>query len=188
MRPYTGSKSRSRVAQFGSPLCRQTPGCGGAAFTSPRRRPVEARPSELALHGLIPAAGNGFRFGSDMPKQYLSLHGRPVLLHSIERLRRHFDLTSMSVVIAHDDHWFEEKIGTRADVTLLRCGGATRAESVRNALDHLGGIASPDDWIIGDDAVRPCIDHAASRRLREELADDPVDDAVAVETERDKDH
>ena len=115
-----------------------------------------------------------------MPKQYLSLHGRPVLLHSIERLRQHFDLTSMFVVVAQDDHWFEEKIGAQTNVTLLRCGGATRAESVRNALEYLRDIAAPDDWIIVHDAVRPCIDRAASTRLREELADDRVGGFLAV--------
>ena len=134
----------------------------------------------MAFHGLIPAAGNGFRFGSDLPKQYLSLHGRPILLHAIERLRRHFDLTSMSVVVAHDDHWFEEKIGALPNVTLLRCGGATRAESVRNALERLGDVAADGDWIIVHDAVRPCLDSAASTRLRVELADDPVGGFLAV--------
>ena len=96
----------------------------------------------MALHALVPAAGNGFRFGADTPKQYLPLNGTPVLQHSLDRLRAHFPLHRTYVVLARDDHWFEQAITIGDDVSLLRCGGATRAESVRNALECLEGVAS----------------------------------------------
>ena len=134
----------------------------------------------MKFHGLIPAAGNGFRFGSDTPKQYLTLRGKPVLQHAIERLQSHFALARTFVALAGDDHWFEERIGTRVGLSILRCGGATRAETVRNALGRLEDVAAPDDWIVVHDAVRPCLTADASRRLQDELAGDRVGGFLAV--------
>jgi 2-C-methyl-D-erythritol 4-phosphate cytidylyltransferase len=64
-------------------------------------------------------------------------------------------------------------------VTPLRCGGVTRAQSVRNALEHLQHIDA-DDWVVVHDAVRPCLDRDASLRLQDQLADDDVGGFLAV--------
>lgn len=133
----------------------------------------------IAYHALIAAAGNGFRFGSSLPKQYLLLQGKPVLQHALDRLTASFPLTTTSVVLAPDDHWFDDAIVVGDNVKVLRCGGATRAESVRNALAALQP-ATPDDWVVVHDAVRPCLDGAASLRLLRELADDEVGGFLAV--------
>jgi len=133
----------------------------------------------MAYHALVPAAGNGFRFGAEMPKQYLPLRGKPVLQHTLDRLQAHFTLARTYVVLAPDDHWFEQAIAVPSNVTLLRCGGATRAESVRNALERLVDVAA-DDWIVVHDAVRPCLDREESLRLQRELADDEVGGFLAV--------
>jgi 2-C-methyl-D-erythritol 4-phosphate cytidylyltransferase len=133
----------------------------------------------MSYYGLIPAAGNGFRFGADVPKQYLLLNGIPVLQHSLDRLRAGFPLRHTYVVVAPDDHWFEQKIAADSDVTALRCGGRTRSESVRNALAQMRGVES-DDWIVVHDAVRPCLGRAESARLQQELAGDGVGGFLAV--------
>ena len=133
----------------------------------------------MTYYALVPAAGNGFRFGAGIPKQYLPLHGKPVLQHALDRLRAHFPLRRTFVVLAPDDHWFEESIVVPDGVTLLRCGGATRAESVRNALERLESVEA-DDWIVVHDAVRPCLDRDESERLQRELADDDVGGFLAV--------
>jgi len=133
----------------------------------------------MAFHALVPAAGNGFRFGAGIPKQYLPLRGKPVLRHALDRLHAHFPLRRTYVVLAPDDHWFEETIGVPENITVLRCGGATRAESVRNALARLEDVAS-DDWVVVHDAVRPCLDRDESLRLQQALADDDVGGFLAV--------
>ena len=46
----------------------------------------------MAYYALIPAAGNGFRFGAPMPKQYLMLNGMPVMQHALNRLQAYFPL------------------------------------------------------------------------------------------------
>lgn len=128
---------------------------------------------------LIAAAGNGFRFGAGQPKQYSLLHGRPVLQHSMERIASGLVPAITYVVIAPDDPWFDAAIGEQPGVTVLRCGGATRGASIRNALDAMGDAAS-DDWVVVHDAVRPCIDRASLVRLQSELADDPVGGLLAI--------
>ncbi len=133
----------------------------------------------MRYHVVIPAAGNGFRFGSPVPKQYLSLAGRPVLQHAIDRMTAGFDGSPIYVVVATDDHWFEHSIARQDHVKVLRCGGASREQSVRNAIANLTGAAD-DDWIVVHDAVRPCIDVAATSRLTAELRDDPVGGLLAI--------
>lgn len=130
-------------------------------------------------HALIPAAGNGFRFGSSLPKQYLPLCGKPVLQHALDRLSTSFSLRATYIVVAPDDHWFDEAIVVGENVRVLRCGGATRAESVRNALEVLPPVGQ-DDWVVVHDAVRPCLDEPSSHRLQHELADDPVGGFLAL--------
>jgi len=133
----------------------------------------------MRYHALIPAAGTGSRFASDVPKQYALLEGKPVLWHSIERLAEGLPLHRTCVAVAVDDPWYDRAIGVRDGVTVLRCGGATRAETVRNALAAFSDVAS-DEWIVVHDAARPCIDAASLGRLQRELAADPVGGILAI--------
>jgi 2-C-methyl-D-erythritol 4-phosphate cytidylyltransferase len=126
----------------------------------------------MHYYAVIPAAGNGSRFRGDSPKQYWMLRDKPVLLHSIERLAAAISLAKTYVAIAAQDRWFDQAIGANSGATVLRCGGATRGETVRNALTALVD-AGDDAWILIHDAVRPCIDSASLLRLRQEPADVP---------------
>ena len=130
-------------------------------------------------HALIVAAGTGSRFASEIPKQYALLDGKPVLQHAIDRLAAGFPVNEIGVAIAPGDRWYEQAIGEQNGVRLLRCGGKTRAETVRNALAALAAAAS-DDWIVVHDAARPLVDAASLVRLQCELADDDVGGLLAV--------
>ena len=138
--------------------------------------------AKIAPHrfALIPAAGGGVRFGGTVPKQYTLLGGVPVLKHAIEGLRGALELDALFVVLMADDRLYAERVGSIPGVELLACGGATRAESVRNGLAAIGRRARADDWIIVHDAVRPCIDAATLRRLVHELQDEPVGGLLAL--------
>ncbi|HEY5365978.1 MAG TPA: 2-C-methyl-D-erythritol 4-phosphate cytidylyltransferase [Casimicrobiaceae bacterium] len=133
----------------------------------------------MRIYALIPAAGNGVRCGGDAPKQYGPLRGKPLLMHSIERLVAALPLHHTYVAIAPGDLWCEAAVGTHANTTLLRCGGATRAETVRNALALLTDAAD-DDWVLVHDAVRPCVEAVALRRLQQAVADDAVGGLLAL--------
>lgn len=125
---------------------------------------------------LIPAAGTGSRFGNGRPKQYLDLLGKPMLAHSIEVLASHPRISSVSVVIAPSDTWFQkfDWDGSTVKLQFLRVGGATRAQSVANGLRALGDDVGEDDWVLVHDAARPCI----SRELLDWLIDGVGDDAI----------
>jgi 2-C-methyl-D-erythritol 4-phosphate cytidylyltransferase len=133
----------------------------------------------LRYHAIIPAAGNGSRFSAESPKQYWLLEGKPVLQHAIDRLVAVFPLHRTYVALAIHDTGFDGAIGPRDGVTVLRCGGKTRAQTVRNALEALPDV-TPDDWVLVHDAVRPCIDAASLLRLKDELANDSVGGFLAV--------
>lgn len=133
----------------------------------------------MPYDALIPAAGVGRRFGGATPKQYWMLEDKPLLLHSIERLAAGLPLRQIYIAIAPGDGWFDEVIGARPGATVLRCGGATRGETVRNALLAIAH-SRDDDWLAVHDAVRPCVDRASLLRLQEELADDETGGLLAM--------
>jgi 2-C-methyl-D-erythritol 4-phosphate cytidylyltransferase len=134
----------------------------------------------MKLYVIVPSAGEGARFGGDTPKQYARLAGRPVLAHTLERLTTVLRPNGLVVALAPDDVQYELMLGTRAGISPLRCGGATRAETVRNALEALAPRCAAGDYVIVHDAARPCVPAEALVRLLRELADDPVGGLLAV--------
>ena len=138
---------------------------------------AERAPRRFAL---IAAAGGGARFGGGVPKQYAPVAGVPLLRRAIESLFGAVVFDAVFVVLAPDDALYAERIGAIHGVEPLRCGGATRAESVRNGLAAIGRRAEAEDWILVHDAARPCIDVATVHRLLRELEGEPVGGLLAV--------
>ena len=130
--------------------------------------------------GLIPAAGKGSRFGGELPKQYQPLRDRAILAYAIDALALQTPLSRVYVVHAEDDHRCVQVTGTGYRIATMPCGGASRAESVRNGLASLRGELSDDDWVVVHDAVRPCLPKDALRRLLYEVGDDPVGGLLAI--------
>ncbi|MGD8546850.1 MAG: 2-C-methyl-D-erythritol 4-phosphate cytidylyltransferase, partial [Thiohalophilus sp.] len=56
---------------------------------------------------VIPAAGIGKRMGSEIPKQYLELHGRTIILHALDRLLSHPSIHGAVVALSRHDGWWE---------------------------------------------------------------------------------
>jgi len=132
------------------------------------------------LVALIPAAGGGSRFGTSLPKQYADLAGQPLVARAIERLALSLDLDATYVALAPDDRFYEGLVGPRPGVVTLHCGGASRAETVANALEALAEDCAASDWILVHDAARPCVPRDALTRLVAELADDAVGGLLAI--------
>ena len=130
--------------------------------------------------GLIPAAGKGSRFGGELPKQYQSLIGRALLSYAVDALAAQTPLTRVYVVHAQDDRRCVQVTESGYRVATLACGGATRAESVRNGLSSLRGELTDIDWVLVHDAVRPCLPQDALQRLLHEVGDDPVGGLLAI--------
>ena len=129
---------------------------------------------------LIPAAGDGRRFGGDRPKQYADLAGKTLLACTLARLSSALALDAIFVALAPDDAYYRTLVGAQEGVATLYCGGATRVETVANALAALASRCVGDDWILVHDATRPCVPADALLRLVDELADDPVGGLLAI--------
>ena len=129
---------------------------------------------------LVPAAGGGSRFGAELPKQYATLARRPLLARTLDRLEAGLPDARLVVALAPDDDHYDRIVGTRPGVDVLRCGGATRAATVANALAALAPRLAPDDWVLVHDAARPCVPEDALRRLVTELAHDTVGGLLAI--------
>ena len=62
--------------------------------------------ADAGLWCVVPAAGRGARVGGETPKQYLSIAGKPLLLHTLERLAAHPRIAGLMVVLAADDAYW----------------------------------------------------------------------------------
>lgn len=113
---------------------------------------------------LIVAAGRGMRAGGQIPKQYRTIGGIPVLRRSIDAFLSHPDVDWVQVVIAPDDSIYAD-VAPQNDEALLApvTGGATRQESVRLGLRALAATA-PDRVLIHD-AARPFVPAAVIARV-----------------------
>jgi len=126
-----------------------------------------------ACIALIVAAGRGARFGTDIPKQYLSLAGQSVLRRSVEAFRRHPLVTGVRVVISPEHREMYDAAVAGLDLPEPIAGGASRQDSVRNGLEALKQAGGPDLVLIHDGA-RPLVDAATISRVVEALADAPA--------------
>jgi 2-C-methyl-D-erythritol 4-phosphate cytidylyltransferase len=105
---------------------------------------------------------------SAIPKQYLPLLGRPVILHTLERLCAHARIQGVVVGIAREDRHWPSLVAElrRLPKFLGTCpGGETRAHTVLNGLKELMKYAKPNDWVLVHDAVRPCLRHGDIDKL-----------------------
>ena len=103
---------------------------------------------------LIVAAGRGQRFGTDVPKQYLSLGGEPILRHALRAFCRHPGLSGVWAAIHPDDQAAFAAAAAGLPVTMV-FGGAARQESVRLGLEAMAA-ANPDAVLVHDGA-RPMV-------------------------------
>ncbi len=135
---------------------------------------------------LVPAAGSGVRMGDALPKQYLPIAGRPLIHYALATLCAAPRLERVFVVLAAQDEAWDKQWRTLDHaifgdkLVALRCGGATRADSVLNGLQHMAEIAHADDWVLVHDAARPCLSPAQLDALIDEVGDDAVGGILAV--------
>ena len=120
---------------------------------------------------VLVAAGEGRRLGSDRPKAFVALGGRPLLAESLERLDRSDWIDS--IVIVAPAGWEEPTILLAEELVASKVGavvtgGATRAESVRAGLEE---VAVDAIAIIVHDAARPLVDDSVLERVLAPLAE-----------------
>jgi 2-C-methyl-D-erythritol 4-phosphate cytidylyltransferase len=114
---------------------------------------------------------------SSCPKQYLHLHGKAILQHTLERLNLP-EIAGIVVPVAKDDSYWDT-LTLPQSVTRVN-GGTERCHSVLNAMQALHQYAQADDWVLIHDAARPCVRQADIQKLMTTLANHPVGGLLAV--------
>lgn len=106
-------------------------------------------------HAIIVAGGKGSRFGSDTPKQFLPLAGKPVLMHTIEKFAACHGTHITVVLPAQFIEWWNDLCKEYGFTIRHRVvtGGDSRYASVKNALDTTK--ANDADLVAIHDGVRP---------------------------------
>lgn len=136
------------------------------------------QPSQARCFALLPCAGTGSRAGTAGPKQYEPLLGVPLVLHTLAAFQAVGRIERVLVVVSPVDRFLSID---DPQVTLARCGGASRAESVFNGLQALlDGGARADDWVLVHDAARCLITPAQIDALIDACQDDPVGGLLAL--------
>lgn len=110
--------------------------------------------------------------GSDTPKQYLPLLGKPLIQHTIDIFSSHPSITQVYVLLAAGDSH------VLSGCQPLYCGGGTRAATVLNGLQCLS--LGQKDWVLVHDAARPCLSVETLNRMLEALEEDAVGGLLAV--------
>jgi 2-C-methyl-D-erythritol 4-phosphate cytidylyltransferase len=107
-------------------------------------------------YALVVAGGKGTRIPGTLPKQFLPLNGRPILLHTLDAFHRYNTQLPVVLVLPADDRdtWVRitQEHQVHNSITLVD-GGETRFQSVRNGLAVLSG----DGLVAIHDGVRPLI-------------------------------
>ena len=140
-----------------------------------------ATPRHVAL---IPAAGVGARMAAGSPKQYLAIGGKPMLRHTVDAFLSSPLIAHTYVVVSPDDAYIGDVLpDARAPagrVTVLRCGGATRMESIRNGLRAVRALLDDGDHVLVHDAARPGLNAALIERLIVETGDHAAGGLLAL--------
>lgn len=110
---------------------------------------------------IIIAGGSGSRMGQDIPKQFINVYDKPVLLYTLEGFQKHPQIDAIEVVCIdgwHDILWAYAKQFNISKLKWVVSGGSTGQESIRNGVYNLKGKVSEDAIIIIHDGIRPLVD------------------------------
>ena len=110
---------------------------------------------------IIIAGGSGHRMNQDIPKQFINVYDKPVLIYTLEGFQRHPEIDAIEVVCLDGWHDILRAYAKQFNITKLKwvvSGGESGQESIRNGVYNLEGKCDADDIIIIHDGIRPLID------------------------------
>lgn len=110
---------------------------------------------------IIIAGGSGARMGQDIPKQFINVYDKPVIVYTLEGFQKHPMIDAIEVVCLDGWHDVLRAYAKQFGITKLQwvvSGGNTGQESIRNGVYNLEGKAKPDDIIVVHDGIRPLVD------------------------------
>lgn len=120
----------------------------------------------MSRYIIIVAGGKGLRMGGDLPKQFIPMAGKPLLMHTVEAFHR-WDAEAhivLALPVDHQAYWAMlcREIGCKAPHAVVN-GGATRFHSVKQGLDWVcaeqarSGEPMDRAWVAVHDGVRPFV-------------------------------
>ncbi|GAB3194339.1 2-C-methyl-D-erythritol 4-phosphate cytidylyltransferase [Pontibacter aydingkolensis] len=112
---------------------------------------------QLPEYAIIVAGGSGTRMQHDLPKQFIEVAGKPILMHTIERFYKYNSAVRLIVVLPQEQLTSWRELCRKHSFKLFHmtvAGGTTRFGSVKNGLDAVMG----DGLIAVHDGVRPFVD------------------------------
>ena len=115
----------------------------------------------MANIAIIIAGGSGHRMGQDIPKQFINVYDKPVLIYTLEGFEKHPLIDEIEVVCIdgwHEVLWAYARQFGISKLKWVVSGGNTGQESIRNGVYNLEGHAKPEDTIIVHDGIRPLVD------------------------------
>ena len=110
---------------------------------------------------LIIAGGTGHRMRQDIPKQFLNVYDKPVIIYTLESFQRHPEIDVIEVVCLEgwsEVLWAYAKQFQIDKLRLVTPGGGTAQESIRNGISALKDLCAPEDIIVIHDGIRPMVE------------------------------
>jgi 2-C-methyl-D-erythritol 4-phosphate cytidylyltransferase len=110
---------------------------------------------------IIIAGGSGHRMGQDIPKQFINVYDKPVLIYTLEGFQNHPQIDAIEVVCLdgwHDILWAYAKQFNIDKLKWVVSGGKSGQESIRNGVYNLEGKAADEDIVVIHDGIRPLVD------------------------------
>ena len=110
---------------------------------------------------LVIAGGSGKRSGQEVPKQFLTVNEKPVIIYTLEAFQRHPGISRIVVVVIDGWQAVVESYARQFGISKLAgivTGGADRFDSLYNGIKYLKNCCPPDEIILCHDANRPLVD------------------------------
>lgn len=110
---------------------------------------------------VIIAGGCGKRMGQEIPKQFLNIYDKPIIIYTLEGFEKHPEIDAIEVVCLEGWQDILQAYARQYGITKLKWvvpGGSTGQESIRNGVYHLKDKCTQEDIVIIHDGIRPMVD------------------------------
>lgn len=122
----------------------------------------------MQRYAIIVAGGKGLRMGGELPKQFIPIEGRPVLMRTLDTFYKFDSSVQIILVLPHDHQPYWSQLCREYNFTIphrIADGGATRFHSVQNGLSL---VDTSEALVAVHDGVRPFVSHEVINRCFQE--------------------
>ena len=110
---------------------------------------------------IIIAGGVGSRTGNRIPKQFINVNDKPIIIYTLEQFQKHKNIDAIEVVCLDGWHDILRAYAEQYGIAKLRyiiSGGTSSQESIKIGLENLKGKLNKDDVVVIHDGIRPMVD------------------------------